>query len=88
MHIYLKAQGVSMWNSIISSWTKLKNDEKEWTTDEMHVYTAKYKALSAIVCAVSQEEFQSIYNLEMAKEAWKLHEVTYEGINIVKQSKL
>lgn len=37
---------------------------------------------------MSQDEFRRICNLTTAKEAWDLLQVTHEGTNAVKKSKL
>ena len=49
---------------------------------------ANSKALNAIFCGVSPEEFHRISHITVAKEAWKILETTYEGTKKVKDIKL
>lgn len=79
---------LSMWMAIQTKWTKPTNPEGEWTETHHKAHLANYKALNAIFCAVSPIEFRRICNLTVAKDAWKLLEVTHEGTSVVKKSKL
>ena len=49
---------------------------------------ANSKAINAIFCGVSTDKFHRISHVETAKEAWKILETTYEGIEKVKDTKL
>ncbi|GAV63422.1 UBN2 domain-containing protein [Cephalotus follicularis] len=42
----------------------------------------------SLLCAVNADEFNRISSCDSAKEIWKLLEVTYEGTNQVKESKI
>ena len=46
------------------------------------------RALNALFCAVTNEEFKKISSTEVAKEAWTILETTYEGTRAVKTVKL
>ncbi|GAV62566.1 UBN2 domain-containing protein, partial [Cephalotus follicularis] len=46
------------------------------------------KAKHVLFCAVGPNEFNRISSCESAKEMWDLLEVTYEGTNQVKESKI
>ncbi|GAV79677.1 zf-CCHC domain-containing protein/UBN2 domain-containing protein [Cephalotus follicularis] len=46
------------------------------------------KAKHVLFCAVGPNEFNRISSCDMAKEMWDLLEVTYEGTNQVKESKI
>ena len=52
------------------------------------VSNANSKALNAIFCDVSQDEFHRISHITIAKEAWQILETTYEGTKKVKDTKL
>ena len=61
--------------------------------DEATTIAANFnsRALNALFCGVTNEEFKKISSTEIAKEAWTILETTYEGIkavNIVKLQKL
>ena len=49
---------------------------------------ANNKALNAIFCGVSPDEFHKISHVTIAKEAWQILETTYEGTKKVKDTKL
>ena len=46
------------------------------------------RALNALFCGVTNEEFKKISSTEVAKEAWTILEITYEGTKVVKTVKL
>ncbi|MBM1019740.1 hypothetical protein [Escherichia coli] len=46
------------------------------------------KALNALFCALSPTEFDRISSCTTAKEVWDKLEVTHEGTNQVKESKI
>ena len=49
---------------------------------------ANSKALNAIFSGVSPDEFHRISHVTIAKEAWEILEITYEGTKKVKDTKL
>ena len=49
---------------------------------------ANSKALNAIFCSVSPDEFHRISHVTIAKEAWQILETTYEGTKKVNDTKL
>ena len=49
---------------------------------------ANSKALNAIFCGVSLDEFHRISHVIIAKEAWQILETIYEGTKKVKDTKL
>ena len=49
---------------------------------------ANSKALNAIFCGVSSDEFHQISHITIAKEAWQILETTYKGTKKVKDTKL
>ena len=46
------------------------------------------KALNALFCALSPGEFDRVSSCTTAKEVWEKLEVTHEGTNQVKESKI
>lgn len=89
MSIYLKSLEFEVWTLVVNEYNIPKDkEENDWDANEHKVYTANYKALNAIVCALSRDGFRRIFGLQTTKEAWDLLEVTHEGTNLVKQSKL
>ena len=45
------------------------------------------RALNALFCGVTNEEFKKISSTEVAKEVWIILETTYEGTKVVKNVK-
>ena len=58
--------------------------------DETTIIAANFysRALNALFCGVTNEEFKKISSIEVAKEAWTILETTYEGTKAVKTVKL
>ena len=46
------------------------------------------RVLNALFCRVTNEEFMKISSTKVAKEAWTILEITYEGTKVVKIVKL
>ena len=57
--------------------------------DEATIKAANFnsRALNALFCGVTNEEFRKISSMEVAKEAWTRFETTYEGTKVVKTVK-
>ena len=58
--------------------------------DEATIKAANFnsRALNALFCGVTNEEFKQISSMEVTKEAWTILETTYEGTKAVKTVKL
>ncbi|CAL9029085.1 unnamed protein product [Prunus brigantina] len=61
---------------------------EEWTLAEQTHSMNNQKGLNALFTALSPDQFSNISNCETSKEAWDILQVTYEGTNAVKESKL
>ena len=59
-----------------------------WDKVVLTTANANSKALNAIFCGVSLDEFHRISHVTIAKEAWEILETTYEGTKKVKDTKL
>ena len=46
------------------------------------------RALNTLFSAVTNKEFKKISSIETAKNAWTILQKTYEGTNVVKDSKI
>ena len=57
--------------------------------DEATIIAANFnsRALNALFCRVTNEEFKRISSTEVAKEAWTILETTYKGTKVVKTVK-
>ena len=88
MRAFLCAIDESVWDSI-ENWYVLPTITKfEWDKATPALANANSKAMNAIFCVVSPDEFHKISHMETAKEAWTILETTYEGTKKVKDTKL
>ena len=60
----------------------------DWDDATIIMANFNSKALNALFCGVTNEEFKKISSTEVAKEAWTILEITYEGTKAVKTVKL
>ena len=101
MRIFLQSMDRPVWLSTQTGYTLpteqvevdgkhivIPKDDSKWDDIERAQYMANAKALNAICCAVSPDEFQRILTCATAKEAWDILEVTHEGTSTVRRSKL
>ena len=58
--------------------------------DDAKIMAANFnsRALNALFNALTNEEFKTISSIEIAKEALTILQTTYEGVKVVKDSKL
>ena len=69
----------SVWDAVEIGWTRLKATKSTWDKATLVVANANSKALNAIFCGVSPDEFHRISHVIIAKEVWQILETTYEG---------
>ena len=65
-------------------WTRPEAAKSTQDKAALATTNANSKALNAIFCDVSPDEFHRISHVTIAKEAWQILETTYEGIKKVK----
>ena len=78
----------TVWDVVDVRWTRLEATKSTWDKTPLAVANANSKALNAIICGVSPDEFHRISHITIAKEAWQILETTYEGTKKVKDTKL
>ena len=78
----------TVWDVVEASWTRLEAAKSTWDKAALAKVNANSKALNAIFCGVSRDEFHRISHITIAKEAWEILETTYEGTKKVKDTKL
>ena len=88
MRAFLCSIDESVWDTVDIGWTRLEAAKSEWDKAALAVANANRKALNAIFCGVSPDEFHRISHVTIAKEAWQILETTYEGTKKVKDTKL
>ena len=77
-----------VWQAVEIGWTKPKEVPADWDNAKIKVENFNSRALNAFFSVVTNEEFKKISSIETTKEAWTILQKTYEGIKVVKNSKL
>ena len=88
MRAFLCSIDDSVWDAVEIGWTRQEAAKSTWDKAAFAAANANSKALNAIFCGVSPDEFHRISHVTIAKEAWQILETTYEGIKKVKNTKL
>ena len=88
VHAFLCSIDESAWDAVEIGWTRLEATKSTWDKVALAVANANSKALNAIFCGISLDEFHRISHVSIAKEAWKILETTYEGTEKAKDTKL
>ena len=88
MRAFLCSIDESVWDAIEIRWTRPEAAKSKWDKAVFRAANANSKALNAIFCGVSPDEFHRISHVTIAKEAWQILETTYEGTKKVKDTKL
>ena len=88
MHAFLCSIDDSVWDAVKIGWTRPKPTKSTWDKAALAADNANSKALNAILCGVSPDEFHRISHVTITKEAWQILKTTYEGTKKVKNTKL
>jgi hypothetical protein len=86
MKAYLKS--IDVWHIVEFGWINPNKAIAEFSKDEKNAASANDKVLHAIYTSLCFEEFGRISRCVIAKEAWETLEITHEGSQIVKASKI
>ena len=70
MRAFLCSIDESIWDAIDIGWTRLEEAKSTWNKVVLAASDANSKALNAIFCGVSPDEFHRISHITIAKEAW------------------
>ncbi|GAV79944.1 UBN2 domain-containing protein, partial [Cephalotus follicularis] len=62
--------------------------KNEYNDNDFRMLQLNSKAKHVLFCAIDPNEFNRISSCDSAKEMWDLLEITYEGTNQVKESKI
>ena len=88
MKAFLCSIDESVWDAVDIGWTRPKAAKSIWDKAALVASNANSKALNAIFCGVSPNEFHRISHIIIAKEAWEILKNTYKGTKKVKDTKL
>ncbi|PKA49897.1 hypothetical protein AXF42_Ash004439 [Apostasia shenzhenica] len=95
MMIYLQGMDIELWEVTRKPFVIPKKEDKvthkefaDLEVEEKRLAQLNAKALNHLQCGLSPSEFNRICNLNTAYEVWSKLELTYEGTNQVKESKI
>ena len=88
MRAFLCSIDEAVWDAVEIGWTKPKAAKSTWDKAALAASNDNSKALNAIFCGVSPDEFHWISHFTIAQEPWQILETTYEGTKKVKDTKL
>ena len=88
MIIYLKSINFELWDIVINGYTPNNASYREQNEEDKKQAQLDAKGLNILFCAVNQEQFNRISNCKTSHEAWHNLEVTHEGTNQVKETKI
>ena len=76
MHAFLYAIDAMVWDSVENGWVRSTTAKSEWDKAAITLANANGKAINAIFCGISIDEFHKISHVKTAKEAWTILETT------------
>ena len=88
MRAFLCAIDKFVWDSIENGYVRPITAKSEWDKATLSLANANSKAINAVFCGVSPDEFHRKSHVKTAKEAWMILETTYKGTKKVKDMKL
>ena len=78
MRAFLCSIDDTVQDAVKAGWTRLEVAKSTWDKAALAAANVNNKALNAIFCGVSPDEFHKISHITVAKEAWEILETTYE----------
>ena len=69
MKVFLQALGEHVWQVVEVGWIKPKKASVDWDEETIKAANFNSRALNALFCGVTNEEFKKISSMEVAKEA-------------------
>ena len=88
MRAFLCSIDDSVWDAVEIGWIRPEATKSTWDKASLATANANSKALNAIFCGVSLNEFHRISYVTIAKEAWQILEMTSKGTKRLKDTKL
>ena len=70
MRAFLCSMDVTVWDAVDIGWIRPEGAKSTWDKETLAASNANSKALNAIFCGVSPDEFPRISHISIAKEAW------------------
>ena len=70
MRAFLCSMDETIWDAVDIGWTRPEATKSTWDKAALAAANANSKALNAIFCGISPDEFHRISHISIAKEAW------------------
>ena len=84
MKIFLQSLNYELWNKVEAPYIKLTTNYTAWSDDQKKNANLDAKAMNALFCALTKEEFNRVSTATSANQIWHILQVTHEGTNKVK----
>ncbi|CAM8913909.1 unnamed protein product [Rhodiola kirilowii] len=98
MRSFLKSLDEKAWKAVLKGWTEpmmnnltgepIAKPKALWTEEEDKASMGNSKAMNAIFSAVDENFMKLIINCEVAKEAWDILQIAFEGTDKVRNSRM
>ena len=82
MKVFLQALSEQVWQAVEVGWIKPKEAPVNWDEATIIAENFNSRALNALFCGVTNEEFKEISSTKVANEVWTILETTYEGTKV------
>ncbi|MQL88541.1 hypothetical protein Taro_021106 [Colocasia esculenta] len=88
MEFFLHGYDYQLWTIIEEGDLIVLKPREEWTDNDRKMLSQNSKAKNLICCALTRSEFNRISACKSAKEMWDKLNLTYEGTNKVKETRI
>ncbi|GMI95525.1 hypothetical protein HRI_003221800 [Hibiscus trionum] len=88
MKLFIQAYDLEAWKIIMRGYIAPTSNIESWSVEEDKGFSTNAKAMHLIFCALGPDEYGRVSSCSNAKEIWDKLEVTHEGTNQVKETKI
>ena len=97
IRLFIQSTNYTIWDIVLdgpSTPMKREGDNlvpkerNEWIDEDRRKFQLNAKAMHILFCAVGSDEYAKMSSCSSAKEIWDKLEVTHEGTNEVKETKI
>ena len=88
MRVFLLSLNLNLWHIVESSFQMSALPMNHWNDLEKKTFSLNAKAMNALFCTLDKNEFNRVSMWETTFDIWHTLEITHEGMNRVKDSKI
>ena len=88
MRVFSLLLDLTIWNIVENDFRKSSLLMNHWNDLEKKSFSLNAKAMNALFCALDKTEFNRVSTYKIAFDIWQSLEITHEGTNRVKDSKI